>query len=169
MRAFVTIGLAALLLGGSAGNARAQSKDPVKDLIALLKDDNVFVRRAASYALISMPENDPAIPALIKVLGDKDGEVRDNAVMALSLMYPHDVVVPLGNALKDPDARTRRKAAETLGRVRRYTDSAMPNLILLLKDKDRAVRRAAAKALREINGPPVGEIGDRKADRYSKR
>jgi HEAT repeat protein len=158
MRPILTIGLGVLLLGTGAGIAQAQSKDPLKDIINLLKDPNKDVRRAASYALITYPENASAIPPLIKVLGDPDREVRENAVLALSLMYPHDVVAPLGTALKDSDPMTRRYAAEALGRVRRFTEGALPNLMLLLKDKDADVRKAARQALRNILGIPPKEL-----------
>ena len=158
MRPILTIGLGVLLLGAGAGLARAQSKDPLKDIINLLKDDDAAVRRAAAQILSHMPDNASAIPALIKVLNDKDTDVRYYATLALSLMYPHDVVAPLGNALKDPDPLTRRNAALALGFVRRYTEGAWPNLVLLLKDKDAEVRKAARQALREIHGVPIREL-----------
>jgi HEAT repeat protein len=161
MRSILTIGLGVLLLGASAGTARAQSKDPLKDITLLLRDPDRDVRRAASYALITFPENAPAIPFLIKVLGDPDAQVRDNAILALSLMYPHDVVEPLGKALKDADPLTRRNAAVTLGKVRRFTEGALPNLMLLLKDKDKDVRQAAHQALRSILGVSPRELTGR--------
>lgn len=52
--------------------------------------------------------------------------------------------------LQDPDAGVRRLAAERLGKQK--AEAAIPAIAELLKDRDRAVRNAAAEALVEI-GP----------------
>ena len=52
--------------------------------------------------------------------------------------------------LKDPDAKTRRLAAEALGKKKDV--AAIPGLVELLNDKDRGVQEAAEEALQRI-GP----------------
>src|SRR5262249_15574780 len=146
--------LAVMVLGGNPDRAAAQSKDPVKDTIPLLKDDNTDVRRAAAYALKFLEGHEAAIPDLIKALKDQDAVVRDYAIEALVLMYPRDVVPPLAKGPKDPHPTIRRKSAEALGRIRNFTEAALPDLIVLLKDGNPEVRRAAATALKNIQGGP---------------
>jgi HEAT repeat protein len=53
-------------------------------------------------------------------------------------------------ALKDRYAGTRAWAAGTLGRLGPQAKAATPGLRQALKDRNRRVRRAAAKALRRI-------------------
>jgi HEAT repeat protein len=154
MRRLLPICLAVVVLGGSPDRTAAQSKDPVKDTIPLLKDDNTEVRRGAAYTLKFLEGHEAAIPDLILALKDQDAIVRDYAIEALVLMYPRDVVPPLAKALKDAHPTIRRKAAEALGRVRNFTEAALPDLILLLKDGNPEVRRSAAKALKNIQGGP---------------
>jgi HEAT repeat protein len=154
MRRLLLICLAVMVLGGSPDRAAAQSKDPVKDTIPLLKDDNTDVRRAAAYALKFLEGHEAAIPDLILAMKDQDAVVRDYALEALVLMYPRDVVPPLAKGLKDAHPTIRRKCAQVLGRVRNFTEAALPDLILLLKDDNPEVRRDAARALKSIQGGP---------------
>jgi HEAT repeat protein len=64
--------------------------------------------------------------------------------------------------LKDPDPRVRQLAAETLGK--QSAESAVPSLAQSLKDVDKGVREAAAKALEQIGTKAilelVGMLGD---------
>jgi HEAT repeat protein len=76
--------------------------------------------------------------------------VRDNAVDALAVMTPGDVVPSLVRALRDPDANARRRAADCLGRINRDTQDALPALIETLKDPNQQVRQSATAALRRI-------------------
>ena len=137
--------------GGAAGQAQAaKERDPVPDLAKLLRNDEVEIRRAAARALTRLPNTVSAIPALIEALKDPDPVVRDNAVDALAVQHPGDVVGPLTRALRDPDANSRRRAADTLARIGRDTESAWPGLIELLKDENAQVRKAANAALRRL-------------------
>ena len=135
---------------GGAQPPAPQPRDPVADLARQLRDEDVHVRRAAARALTRLPNTTSAINALIDVLKDKDAVVRDNAVDALAVMHPGDVVPALARALRDPDANARRRAADTLARIGRDTENAWPGLIELLKDENADVRRAANAALRRL-------------------
>jgi len=141
----------------AAGQAQAQVQDPVPQLIALLKSENVEVRRAAAYSLKYFPNDEAAIPGLIQLLGDKDARARENAEDALALMYPREAIPALIQATKrkgKENTLTRQKAAETLGRFLNFADVAIPDLILLINDKDEVetVQAAAKIALSRIQG-----------------
>ena len=55
------------------------------------------------------------------------------------------------NVLRDPDPKTRARAATALGENR--TAGAVPPLLEALKDPDAEVRRAAARALQRMKPP----------------
>jgi len=135
---------------GATQPPAAQPKDPAVDLARQLQDEDVNVRRAAARALTRIANAVAAIPALIQALHDKDPFVRDNAVDALAVMLPGDVVPSLTKALRDEDPNGRRRAADTLARIGRDTEPAWPTLILLLKDENAEVRKAANAALRHL-------------------
>ena len=136
--------------GGNTQPPAPQQRDPVADLAKLLRSDEVEIRRAAARALTRLPNTVPAIKDLIESLKDPDAVVRDNAVDALAVQHPGDVVGPLTRALRDQDSNSRRRAADTLARIGRDTESAWPTLIELLKDENDQVRKAASAALRRL-------------------
>jgi HEAT repeat protein len=136
--------------GGGTQAPVAKERDPVADLAKLLRSDEVEIRRAAARALTRLPNTVSAIPALIESLKDPDAFVRDNAVDALAVQHPGDVVGPLARALRDNDVNAKRRAADTLARLSHGTESAWPALIELLKDDNAEVRKAATAALRRL-------------------
>lgn len=141
-----------LVLGGLRGDVRAQEKDPGPALAALLKDKNVEVRRSAAFVLKFLPQVDAAVTNLVEALRDPDEIVRNNASDALVLIAPRYSVPPLTAALREKSPQLKQLAATTLGRIRRFTDEAIPDLILLLKDNDPDVREAASGAIKNILG-----------------
>jgi HEAT repeat protein len=150
MKRLVTFGCALVALASLIGPVSAQDRDPVTVLAALLRDSSPEVRRAAAFALKYYPQVGPAIPSLIEAFKDGDEIVRANAVDAIVLVAPREVVPTLILALRDKDPLKRRHAALALGRIRRYTEQAVPDLVLLLKDDDDNVRQTAAEALKQI-------------------
>lgn len=155
MKRFLTLALGMLLLGWCAAEVPAQppaEKNTVPDLVALLKDQkSVEVRRAAAFALKFNLQSEGAIPDLIDAFKDTDDIVRANAVDALLMLTPRATVPPLALALKNNDPNVRTQAARTLGRIKRYTDEAIPNLVFMLKDENYDARQAAAEALKRIH------------------
>ena len=109
----------------------------------------------------------PAVPALIKALGDWEDwwsdedwwidedcwsdNVRAAAAEALGAIGDPQAVPALIQALGDSDSAVRRAAAEALGKL--GDPQAIPALIQALGDSDRDVRRAAAEALGAIGDP----------------
>ena len=112
---------------------------------------NEFVRRSAAEGLGEI--GDPAaVPFLIKALKDKDMVVRSLALYSLGKIGDPAAVPALIKALKvkanEPDVR--RFAVETLGEI--GDPAAVPALIKAVKDKDEEVRKAAAHALKKLQG-----------------
>ncbi len=149
MKKFLTYIAGAFLLGWLAGPASAQNT--AMQLGALLKDTHVEVRRAAAFALKFNLQSDQALANLIDAFKDSDEIVQANASDAIALMTPKVAVPPLTLALRATDVHVRINAARTLGRIRRYTDEAVPNLVFMLKDDSYDARQAAAEALKRIH------------------
>jgi HEAT repeat protein len=59
-------------------------------------------------------------------------------------------------ALRDPDAKVRKRAADVLGNVGAADATVVPALATALKDRDRGVREASVLALLKI-GPAAKE------------
>jgi HEAT repeat protein len=150
MKRFLAFALALLLGGWCTAEAPAQEKNTVPELVALLKDKSVEVRRAAAFSLKFNLQSGSAVQDLIDAFKDSDEVVRANAVDAIVQMTPRVAVPPLTLALKDKDPNVRIESARTLGRIKRYADEAIPNLILLLKDENYDARQAGGEALRRI-------------------
>ena len=149
MKRLLTFAVGVLLLSGFAGSASAQGTAP--DLAKLLKDQkSVDVRRAAAFSLKYNLQSADVVQDLIDAFKDTDDIVRDNAADAILQMTPGISVPPLTLALKSNDPNVRSQAARTLGRVKRYTDSAIPSLVFMLRDENSDARQAAAEALRRI-------------------
>jgi HEAT repeat protein len=121
----------------------------------LSSDKEVFVRKAAAYALGRLSGNESTI-ALIAALNDKDPEVRGAAAVSLGEHPDLMTIAPLSTALSDKSDFVRARAAAALGVTGPSAATAVPTLIGLLKsDPDSEVKRHAAAAL--------GSIGDRSA------
>lgn len=78
---------------------------------------------------------------------------------------------PVGDwvqALHDPDARVRKKAATVLGNVGAVDPAVVPALAEALKDRDAGVRSEAVLALLKI-GPAAEEAGPALAEAQTDR
>jgi HEAT repeat protein len=121
----------------------------------LASDKEVFVRKAAAYAL-GRTSGSESTKALIAALKDKDPEVRGAAAVSLGEHADPTTTAPLISVLSDKNPFARGRAAAALGAIGRAASSAVPTLIALLKsDEDAEVKRQIATAL--------GSIGDRSA------
>ena len=153
MKRLLTFALGALLLGGFAATASAQGT--AGDLAKLLKDQkSVEVRRAAAFALKFNLQSADVVQDLIDAFKDTDEIVRANSSDAILQITPKLAVPPLTLALKSNDPSVRGQAARTLGRIKRYTDEAIPSLVFMLRDENFDARQAAAEALRRIHSSP---------------
>lgn len=92
-----------------------------------------------------------AVPALMTILGDPDGDVRRATIGALRAIQPTDkppeeVIRAIARDLRDPDPNIRLVAVRTLGRIGPSAAIVAPQLDPLRGDPDPDVRRAATEA-----------------------
>lgn len=119
-------------------------------LVAALDDPATPVRMEALAAIGRVgPDAEPAMPHMIPLLADEDMRVRTVAGATVKKVGP--AAVPyLVDALSDPDAILRERAALLLGQLRAYDDRAIEGLLETLTDYDEDVRAAARRALELI-------------------
>src|SRR5262249_27271049 len=121
--------------------------EAVSGLITALKDKDSAVQRAAGKTLVQFGQR--TIPALIQALKNDNKPLRFQAARLLSQFEPPSEagVAVLVEALKDKTQKL--EAADALARI---GPPAVPALVIALKDRSPAVRRDAAKILRDL-GP----------------
>jgi hypothetical protein len=94
----------------------------------------------------------PAVPVLIKCMGDRNDDVANKAADVLSRCCSPEVVVPaLANALRSPSTRRRKWAVRCLG-WDEHAVSAVPPLRAAMRDPDCGVRESATNILRGWGG-----------------
>jgi HEAT repeat protein len=105
-------------------------------LLADLKGKKELPAAAAERLLGLMGE--PAVPALLEGLNDKDGIIRDRSAGALFHVreLPAKVIPPLVKLLDDPVMRVRLRAAAVLGQMGPQAAPAVPGLIKAVKAKN---------------------------------
>lgn len=104
------------------------------DFIAALKDDNPEVRRAAAQAFYWMTTSGKrAIPALTAALGDKDAQVRGQAIYTLGVLTPESEPGIIAG-IKSDDRRVREMALHTFWQAGLKDKAALPWLIQALKE-----------------------------------
>jgi len=94
------------------------------------------------------PLAQPAIPALINLLGDE--EVSEDAARSL-VAIGAAAVEPLISTLTNRDPKTRIAAIEVLGEMGPVSRRAVPALSRIVRDEQGAVALAATQALKRIN------------------
>jgi HEAT repeat protein len=131
------------------------SKAIIPELVPLLKDPAEYVRSTTVQVLEEMGDSATStIPGLEKLL--EDARPKGRTISALvyvvtrgSVNQTSDIstLVPL---LKDPDPRIRYIAADALEEIGDAAKSAIPQLILLLKDPDQTVVNRVRAALKKL-------------------
>jgi HEAT repeat protein len=146
----------------AAGTNQAQvgsSPDPllqtlrtaVPVLVADIADPDVRVRLGAIDVLETLGDAAaPAVPALVRALGDPNRFVRWAAARTLGKMSPIEsaTTVPnLAHLLFDDDLDVRLSAAAALDRFGPAAEAAVPDLIQAMKASDADMREAAIKTV----------------------
>ncbi len=115
-----------------------------------LESSDVIVRRRFAQSLEDLGHKaEPAIPALIRALGDSDTRVVQYAENALAGLQS-SAVLALLQAIQKGDPKIRVEAINILtrgGNTRRCPDAIAPVLLDALKDDRAEVRSAAANVL----------------------
>jgi len=130
---------------------RIGSKEAVPKLIALINDQDVFLRKNVVVALGRI--GDPrAVQSLVQSLGDKYHIVRYPASEALTKIG-EPAVPKLLEELEKSSGKKKYHIIETLGKIGSL--EAVPSLAKVLDDKDWAARAFAAEALAELGAKQV--------------
>lgn len=164
-------------LAGETGCSEA-----VPMLLSGLSSDDMNLRMTCAQALGRLNEA-TAVPQLIEMLHDTTPQMRDvakNALSALALTCPAEIVEALSPLVEDKDADIRTAVISVLGRIdykksehwlnlalkdesssvrcaaisalgSNPSDELLDVLMLALTDEDSEVRRVGAEALGEVN------------------
>lgn len=134
----------------SIGDMGLAALPSLPHLISTLGDTSNVVRMEAMAALGRLgPDAEPAVTGLIPLLGHEDMRVR--TVAGATLKKIGRICVPhLIEALADPDAILRERAATILGQLRIKRDDVIEALLETCSDFDYDVRHAARGALELI-------------------
>jgi HEAT repeat protein len=127
-----------------------------RDWLADLQDERAWVRQRAAAHLAE----DPAMAAgaatmLAAALGDRNPQVRHRSALALAAAGAVALDV-LAGTLGHARPVAREWAAVLLGRLGPAAREALPALNGAARDEEWSVRRAAADAIRSIEGAAAG-------------
>lgn len=103
----------------------------------------------------------PAIPQLLKLLDESEGEVKAAATTALGdIGQEPGVVIPvLVRCLGDPDPRVRHSAVGAFNMYGKSASAAVPALLKAIKDPDRSVQMHARAVVRRIAPEAAAKAG----------
>jgi HEAT repeat protein len=124
--------------------------DIVSKIVALLDDDDAFVRASGAESLGEIgPFARAATPALAEKLDDAVARVRSSVVTALGETAGDDVAYAkhFKRGLGDEDAGVRIAAAGIMSKLPAVAAASVENLVAALADADEHVRAGAAAAL----------------------
>jgi HEAT repeat protein len=132
----------------------------LNDLSHMRFDPSAEVRQAVATAIGNAATSD-ATELLIPLTVDPVAAVRttsigvigqlfmaEHAILKKTMLRKRGAVIPLINAMTDPEPTVRKQAALALGATESYR--AIGPVMTLLTDADNGVRRAAAKALGQL-------------------
>jgi hypothetical protein len=129
--------------------ALARTKDEAATGVlaeALVRDDNVAVRRLAANALSSGDVGDAAVEALTAALGDDERSIRIQAMRGLTVGLGDASAPLLAEVVRsDGDPAVRRAAVQLASSME--GDQALEVIELAVDDDDDTVRRIAEAAL----------------------
>ena len=149
--------LAATRLGAVRALAKlgAGAGDTTTALSPSLNDDDDAVREAAARAIAQ--GGPAAVPAMARMLGNRDKYVRRHAVWGLGRLGALSVsaLPDLCLALKDADPRTATGAAQAIGEMGESGAPAVTDLAESMRGTNVVLCRMAAKALSQIGEPAL--------------
>ena len=145
---------AAYALGGVGPTA----KDAVEPLAAAAVGKDANLHGPALMALGAIGKD--AVPTLVRMLKEKERDVRETAPLALALVGPaaREAVGQLIELLKDDDVEVRFAAAAALGAVGSEGKESVAPLAAALGDKEGKVRAQAARALGRLGGEAADAV-----------
>lgn len=154
-------------LGNIGSRLKDQSRETIlSNLVALLKNKNLYIRSYAALALGEIPDNMAGAP-LLDALRDDQAFVRSAAAWGLRNTFNFAKELFLTNALDDSDTNVRLNAAETLGLS--GNTSVVESLIRHFNDCESEVRAKIALSLgilqdKQALQPLISRLKDPKPD-----
>ncbi|MFJ2081254.1 HEAT repeat domain-containing protein [Micromonospora chokoriensis] len=127
--------------------------DAVAPLVALAADPTSRVRSMVAYALGRLGRHH-ATPALRRLLHDPDRHVRENAADALGSVGGPAAIDTLLALAADHDPKLRVQAAKALAKAADSDPRVAPQLTMLARDGEAAVRAATLSGLAAAAGRP---------------
>lgn len=125
--------------------------DAVAPLVGLATDPEPRVRSMVAWALGRLG-SDEATPALQRLLHDPDRHVRERAAEALGAVGGHAAVDTLLTLAVDSDPQLRVQAAKALPKAADADPRVAPQLTVLARDGEAAVRAATLSGLASADG-----------------
>jgi HEAT repeat protein len=128
----------------AAAETLGRIEDPVsvEPLIQRLQDEDIGIRIVIGNALTKIGK--PAVPALVRMLTDKNADVRKTAAETLGRMKDAESIESLVRLLKDDDFGVRCAAEHSL---REFRELAIPPLLRALNSENGTLRKGAASVL----------------------
>jgi len=153
----VTIACAVVLnllsLAGCIQDSPSPSKErAVSLLIELLHDERPAMRQTAAESLGKIGDRG-SIDSILSLVQDPEEAVRQAAVTAMGRLRPtatDTIVALLAQALADPIESVRQAAVVAIGEIEQAPRLLEP-IVGLLRSSDVATRKAAARALLQID------------------
>jgi HEAT repeat protein len=130
----------------------------VPELYDALSDPNPFVRQSVCESLPHRPGVRPAVPILVRSLGDRAPEVRQTAARRLGSigLDAEAALIDLRRAIEDKEEIVRNAASEAVRRIESqandFRTNLLPGALEDLASPDPDVRRVAAASLGDF-GP----------------
>lgn len=146
---------------------KAEAKDAIPALVALLKSNDVTVRWNAARTLGKIgPASVIALPELIADLKHEDPLVREHAAEAIGDIGPTAVeaVPDLVAVLNDEVWKVRRDGVRSIGNMGPVAKDALPAIQKLKQDPQKEVQEAAAKAERLVTDSDPDAADRRESD-----
>ncbi len=120
-------------------------------LAPALGSDNPRARGNAAAALVPPADGHAALPAVIKLVNDRDAYVRAQAAQALGAFGGPEVMRALRQAMQDENPAVRAAATGACARI--ADGGAVDLLLVTLRDETALVRKNSAMALGRIGQP----------------
>jgi len=131
-------------------------KEHLVELVALLKDPKVEVRRASAEALSKLgPEVMDAFPELIAAMGDKDEAVRTALGLAIKSTGRKGVPKLQEMLAKEKDPAAKASLILALGAMGPLAKDSLDDLTKYMSDPNEEVKKAAIASLEKIGKDSV--------------